>query len=113
MSTYKGKHDGRACVMDYRNDRHYLDCVKIEDVVKVDVTIISGDEVIKFYMRNGNQVWADAGDFVGGRLVDFNDGSYTVDLDAGDNRLKWHQRNKVYAAQAHHWAERETAEQLA
>ena len=112
MSTYKGKHDGRACVMDFQNHRHYLD-FKIEDVCRVDVTIMSGDEVIKFQMRNGNQVWADAGDFVGGRVADFYDGSYTVDLDAGDNRLKWHQRNKVYDALHRRWAERETAEQPA
>ena len=102
MSEYKGKHEGLACVIDYDKGRHYQD-FKIEDVESVDVTVLTGDEIVTFNMRNGNQITVDAGDYVGGRLADFHDGHYTVDLDKKDNRLKWHQRNSAYEALYHLW----------
>ena len=100
---YKGKHDGRACVIDFDKGRHYQDFL-IEDVKSIDVLVLTGDEIVTFHMRNGNQITVDAGDYVGGRYADFNDGRYTVDLDAGDNRLRWNQRNDSYDVLMRKWA---------
>lgn len=61
--------------MDWESKKHEID-VDVEDVTSVDVTVVSGDEILSIVTKSGIQHTYDAG--VGRRIMNFYDGEYTV-----------------------------------
>lgn len=49
---------------------------KIEDIKRIDVTILTGDEIVEFIFKNGNTLKVDSSS---ARIWDFYDGSYEVE----------------------------------
>ena len=62
-------------LVDYKGDRYNYQIENFEEVDSIQVTVISGDEVVEVRYENGNTVIFDCGE---GRLIDFYDGSYIV-----------------------------------
>lgn len=80
-------------ILDYRY-KAYDTGIALEDVSHIDVSVISGDELILGFTKDGNPIDIDAAIIAKNpRLMDYYDGSYSV-----PSQLlgKWNERKDTY-----------------
>lgn len=68
----------RVFIYDYANREVEVNLPvdKVEDIIGIYVTVITGDEIVTFVFKNGNSLKVDGSSH---RIWDFYDGSYVVD----------------------------------
>lgn len=72
-------------LMDYQNEKVAFDIGDIEDIVSIEITVVSGDEIAMVFYRNGT---AEIFDSSSSRLYDFYDYAYLIyDVTTGVNYL--------------------------
>lgn len=69
-------------LVDYKGDRYNYQIENFEEVVSIEVTVLSGDEIVKIKYKNGNTATFDCGV---GRLIGVFDCYYTVPKEEIDN----------------------------
>ena len=80
-------------ILDFKGNRYDTD-VSMDDVDTIAVTVISGDESLLIYLKNGEFQNLDANDFSGyERSMSFFNGSYLV---PSEYLEKWNDRKDSY-----------------
>lgn len=68
-------------ITDRENTKREVEIPTIENVLSINITIKSGDEILTVkYKDDTPNLRVDTGDFIGGRLIGFNDGSYCISV---------------------------------
>ena len=79
-------------IMNCYDDRITVDIGKLEDILRISVTVLSGDEVLHVVKKNGETIVEDSDRH--GRSISFYDGEYTIyDSPIKLNKIKeWRKR---------------------
>ena len=80
-------------ILNYNAESFDTGCA-IEDVDHIEVSVISGDELIDIHLKNGDTRFFDSADLADNRRIyGFYDGSYTV---TSKNLERWNKRKSSY-----------------
>ena len=82
-------------IMDFENER-FDTGIKIDEVDRVEVVVVTGDEILMIWMKDGSSISTDVDEDYSHkhRGIDFYDGHYTV---KSEDLLKWNNRKTSYS----------------